>query len=42
MADDNDDGNKGRSSPFLGMFGAFGRAMSPIANRKEGQHKPQK
>lgn len=47
MADDNDDGNKGRSSPFLGMFGAFGRAMSPIADRKAtgdegGQDKPQK
>ena len=42
MADDNDDGNKGRSSPFLSMFGAIGRAVSPIGDRKEGQHKSHK
>lgn len=42
MEGDNDDGNKGRSSPFAGMFGAIGKAISPIGNRKEGQDKPPK
>ena len=42
MEGDNDDGNKGRSSPFAGMFGAIGKAISPIGDRKEGQDKPPK
>ena len=40
-----DDGNKGRSSPFAGLFGAIGSAVSPVADRKAsenegGQDKP--
>ena len=44
-----DDGNKGRSSPFSGLFsGAMDtfksgiRTLSPIGDRKEGQDKPPK
>ena len=40
--EDDGDGNKGRSSPIAGMFGAIGRAMSPIGNRKEGDKDPAK